>query len=229
MDSTQPSTALDMKPVTVTASSSLVKAGPVGDQLVNNSHVTNIVHANTGPMISVKVNIIDLKISKTLQFFPYTIVFDALKMIRDKVPEINSMNHENYGIFIPNSDSTKGTWLENNRSFEYYMLKSGDQIDFANKFRKLNLRLLDGETRSLLVDDSQIVGQLMIFICSQIGIANYEEYSLINDIPLVEKEKTLTLRRQNDKTLNRDYKKMEELKKKLHTEDDSKYMILNGF
>lgn len=226
MDNTQPSTVLDMKPMTVTASSSLVKAGPIGDQLVNSNHVTNIVHANTGPMISIKVNIIDLKSSKTLQFFPSTIIFDALKMIRDKVPDINSIDLENYGIFIPNSDLSKGTWLENNRSFEYYMLKSGDQIDFANKFRKLNLRLLDGETKSLLVDDSQVVGQLMISICSQIGISNYEEYSLINDIPPIEKEKTLTLRRQNDKSLNRDYKKMEELKKKLHTEDDSKCLYL---
>ena len=73
-----------------------------------------------------------------------------------------------------------------------------------------------------MVDDSQIVGQLMIYICSQMGIANYEEYSLIHDLNENEKEKTLTLKKQHDKTLNRDYKKMEELKKKLHTEDDSK-------
>ena len=71
-----------------------------------------------------------------------------------------------------------------------------------------------------MVDDSQIVGQLMIYICSQMGIANYEEYSLIHDMPDSEKEKTLTLRKQ-DKTLKRDFKKMEELKRKLHTDDDS--------
>ena len=52
------------------------------------------------------------------------------------------------------------------------------------------------------------------------GIANYEEYSLIHDLPDSEKEKTLTLRKQ-DKTLTRDHKKMEELKRKLHTDDDS--------
>lgn len=52
------------------------------------------------------------------------------------------------------------------------------------------------------------------------GIANYEEYSLINDLPDNEKEKCLTLKK--DKTLHRDFKKMEELKKKLHTDDDSK-------
>ena len=32
----------------------------------------------------------------------------------------------NYGIFITNSsDSSKGTWLETNRSLEYYLLKNG--------------------------------------------------------------------------------------------------------
>lgn len=61
----------------------------------------------------------------------------------------------------------------------------------------------------------------MIYICSQMGIANYEEYSLIHELTDNEKEKTLTLKKQQDKTLNRDYRKMEELKKKLHTEDDS--------
>ena len=71
-----------------------------------------------------------------------------------------------------------------------------------------------------MADDSQTIGQLMIFICTKMGIANYEEYSLIHDMTVNEKEKTLTLKK--DKTLNRDHKKMEELKKKLHTDDDSK-------
>ena len=75
-----------------------------------------------------------------------------------------------------------------------------------------------------MVDDSQTVGQLMIHICSQLGIANYEEYSLIHDLPEAEKERTLTLKKQQDKTLGRDHKKMEELRKKLHTEDDSKLL-----
>lgn len=78
---------------------------------------------------------------------------------------------------------------------------------------------MDGESKTLMVDDSQTVGQLMINICSQLGIANYEEYSLINDSPELEKEKYQTMKK--DRSLHRDHKKMEELKKKLHTDDDS--------
>ena len=83
--------------------------------------------------------------------------------------------------------------------------------------------MLDGQSGTLLVDDSQTVAQLMIYICSKLGIANYEEYSLIHDMPESEKEKTMTLKKQ-DKN-NRDFKKMEELKKKLHTDDDSMYLL----
>ena len=176
--------------------------------------------------------------------------FIILISLRDTIETIAASNH---GIFIPNSDSSKGTWLENNRSLEYYLLKNGvcfffiipfcidilertivalifvfyskkDTIEYCNKFRKLTIKILDGQTRVMMVDDSQIVAQLMIYICSQMGIANYEEYSLIHDLPDSEREKTMTLRKQ-DKTLTRDHKKMEELKKKLHTDDDSKYLF----
>ncbi len=70
-----------------------------------------------------------------------------------------------------------------------------DTIDYRNKLRDLYVGLLDGHIRKLRVDDSQTVGQLMIDICSSMGIANYEEYSLINDIADMEKEKNATLKK----------------------------------
>ena len=61
----------------------------------------------------------------------------------------------------------------------------------------MQIRLLDGQIHKLMIDDSQIVSQLMIDICSKIGIANYYEYSLINDISENEKDKTATLKKVN--------------------------------
>ena len=61
----------------------------------------------------------------------------------------------------------------------------------------MQIRLLDGQIHKLMIDDSQIVSQLMIDICSKIGIANYDEYSLINDISENEKDKTATLKKVN--------------------------------
>ena len=53
------------------------------------------------------------------------------------------------------------------------------------------------------------------------GITNHEEYSLVLELPDAEREKTLTLKR--DKSIAKDQKKLDELKKKLHTEDESEY------
>ena len=50
------------------------------------------------------------------------------------------------------------------------------------------------------------------------GITNHEEYSLVRDLPESERERTLTLRR--DKSIAKDQKKMDEMKKKLHTDDE---------
>jgi len=54
--------------------------------------------------------------------------------------------------------------------------------------------------------------------CCVVGIANHEEYSLVRDLPDSEREKTLTLKR--DKSIAKDQKKMDEMKKKLHTDDE---------
>ena len=63
-----------------------------------------------------------------------------------------------------------------------------------------------------------------LFFCfSFSGITNHEEYSLVLELPDDEKEKTLTLKR--DKSIAKDQKKLEEMRKKLHTEDDSKHFL----
>ena len=51
-----------------------------------------------------------------------------------------------------------------------------------------------------------------------LGISNHEEYSLVRDLPESERERTLTLKR--DKSIAKDQKKMDEMKKKLHTDNE---------
>ena len=72
--------------------------------------------------------------------------------------------------------------------------------------RKLKVRTSDNTMRTLLVEDSNTVEQLMYIICKSIGIPNNQEYSLArtNDVTY----KALT------------DKKMETLKAKLHLEDE---------
>jgi talin len=52
----------------------------------------------------------------------------------------------------------------------------------------LRVRTLDGgAVKTIFVDESQPVSQLMITVCSKMGIANHEEYSLVRDHPPIGK------------------------------------------
>uniref|UniRef100_A0AAQ4S3R6 Talin 1 n=1 Tax=Gasterosteus aculeatus aculeatus TaxID=481459 RepID=A0AAQ4S3R6_GASAC len=83
--------------------------------------------------------------------------------------------------------------------------------------------MLDGTVKTVMVDDSKIVSDMLMTICARIGITNYDEYSLVRDIGEEKKEETTgTLKR--DKTLLRDDKKMEKLKQKLHTDDELNWL-----
>lgn len=56
------------------------------------------------------------------------------------------------------------------------------------------------------------------------GITHHEEYSLVQELPEDEKLKTLTLKR--DRSIAKDQKKLDEMKRKLHTDDECKYSLM---
>ncbi|XP_025081470.1 talin-1-like isoform X4 [Pomacea canaliculata] len=172
--------------------------------------------------LSLKISIVGQNVVKTMQFEPSTIVYDACRIIRERIPEANPGNPSDYGLFLSDEDPKKGVWLEQGRSLEYYLLRNGDILEYKNKHRILKVRTLDGALKTLQVDDSHTVGQLMIPICTRMGITNHEEYSLVRDLPEDEKEKIMTLKR--DKTIAKDQKKLEEMKKKLHTDDEMNWL-----
>ena len=97
--------------------------------------------------------------------------------------------------------------------------------------RLFKFKTLDNTVKSIMVDDSQMVSNLMVLICTKIGITNHEEYSLVWDKPDQEQENTptnktgtlggtLTLKRMRMRDGEKEIDpKMEELKRTLHTED----------
>lgn len=42
-------------------------------------------------------------------------------------------------------------------------------IEYKRKMRTLKVRMLDGTVKTMLVDDSQAVANLMVVICTKIG------------------------------------------------------------
>nr|XP_049697858.1 talin-1 isoform X27 [Helicoverpa armigera] len=176
--------------------------------------------------LSLKISIDGGKVVKTIQFDPSTMVYDACRIIREKILEASSGDPKEYGLFLASEeDNKKGIWLEASRSLDYYMLRNGDLLEYNKKTRNLRVRMLDGTVKTLLVDDSQVVANLMVVICTKIGITNYDEYGLVREeqkeeVDPCEKPNfgTLTLKRKHQEK-ERDAK-MEQLRKKLRTDDE---------
>uniref|UniRef100_A0A8C0QYW2 Talin 2 n=1 Tax=Canis lupus dingo TaxID=286419 RepID=A0A8C0QYW2_CANLU len=169
--------------------------------------------------LSLKICVRHCNVVKTMQFEPSTAVYDACRVIRERVPEAQTGQASDYGLFLSDEDPRKGIWLEAGRTLDYYMLRNGDILEYKKKQRPQKIRMLDGSVKTVMVDDSKTVGELLVTICSRIGITNYEEYSLIQETIEEKKEEgTGTLKK--DRTLLRDERKMEKLKAR----DD----ILNG-
>uniref|UniRef100_A0AAV2L6Y2 Talin-2 n=1 Tax=Knipowitschia caucasica TaxID=637954 RepID=A0AAV2L6Y2_KNICA len=173
--------------------------------------------------LSLKICVRQCNVVKTMQFEPSTPVYDACRIIRERVPEAQSGQASDYGLFLSDDDPRKGIWLESGRTLDYYMLRNGDILEYKKKQRPQKIKMLDGAVKTIMVDDSKTVGELLVTICSRIGITNYEEYSLIQETAEDKKdEATGTLKK--DRTLLRDERKMEKLKAKLHTDDDLNWL-----
>lgn len=79
-------------------------------------------------------------------------------------------------------------------------------MEYRKKQRPLKIRMLDGTVKTIMVDDSKTVTDMLMTICARIGITNHDEYSLVRELMEEKKDEgTGTLRK--DKTLLRDEKK----------------------
>ncbi|VDO56938.1 unnamed protein product [Haemonchus placei] len=85
-----------------------------------------------------------------------------------------------YGLMRIVDDPTKCAWLANGHSLEHYLIRHQDTVEYRKKIRLLKVRMLDGSVKTIPIDESHPVGQLMVGVCTKIGISNYEEYSLVS-------------------------------------------------
>lgn len=60
----------------------------------------------------------------------------------------------------------------------HYDFKYGDILEFKKKHRVLKVKTLDNTFKSVLVDESLPVKELVDLICERIGLSNSDEYSL---------------------------------------------------
>ncbi|CAN9506707.1 unnamed protein product [Ophioblennius macclurei] len=174
--------------------------------------------------LSLKICVRQCNVVKTMQFEPSTAVYDACRIIRERVPEAQTGQASDYGLFLSDEDPRKGIWLESGRTLDYYMLRNGDILEYKKKQRPQKIKMLDGAIKTIMVDDSKTVGELLVTICSRIGITNYEEYSLIQETVEEKKDDGMMGTLKKERTMHRDERKMEKLKAKLHTDDDLNWL-----
>lgn len=48
-----------------------------------------------------------------------------------------------------------------------------DILEYKKKQRPQKIKMLDGAVKTIMVDDSKTVGELLVTICSRIGISFY--------------------------------------------------------
>lgn len=162
-------------------------------------------------LLSLRIRFVDDGVTKTIQFDPSTSVSEACCQISGKTSSDHLLE---YTLFLADEDSKKGIYLEPGRNFEYYILRNGDLLEYRKKVRALKVSTLDGTIKTLMIDDTQPVANLMAVICAKLGITNHDEYSLVRELPEGDENNVNT-----GNTIKKNYK-MEHLRKKLKTDED---------
>lgn len=92
---------------------------------------------------------------------------EVCREIRDRVGE--NAGGADHSLFWADC-STGAKWMSPGRTLDYYDLKSGDVIDFKKKHRILKIKMLDGTTKTVWIDESLSVRELVAMACEKLGL-----------------------------------------------------------
>ncbi|EGC38365.1 actin binding protein [Dictyostelium purpureum] len=129
--------------------------------------------------LTLKIQIVRDKQVKAMKFSPTQTVAEVCAQVREKINETSGDDH---GLFQPGIEGKRPSrWLKMEKTLQFYDLKINDELDYKKKHRPLKVRLMDETVKTLLVDDSLTVAEILEIIGKRIGIKNYEEFSLQNE------------------------------------------------
>ena len=86
------------------------------------------------------------------------------------IPIIVFFTGSDHGLFKPAEDPNMGSWLNEGRTLEHYNLKSGNILHYKNKLRLLRVKTLDDSIKTLQIDESQTVTEVVKAVCAKIGM-----------------------------------------------------------
>ena len=120
---------------------------------------------------------------KTIKFDHCTLVRDLVETVHQQAPPgFSGISASDFGLFQPyvtmnNERGDKGRWLAEKNQIRHYGLKNDEPLEFRKKVTPLQVKMMDGTQKSILVDISQNVEVLVRLFCTHIGITTPEEYS----------------------------------------------------
>lgn len=111
---------------------------------------------------------------KTMRFNADMAIWEVCKEVSEKL-NIGGADH---GLFQQGSGSRKGRWFKPNMTLKGAELLSGSVVEYKKKHRMLKVKLIDGSNRTVLIDDSSLLGEILAAVCKKVQINNPDEYGL---------------------------------------------------
>eukprot|EP01113_Clastostelium_recurvatum_P020003 TRINITY_DN236_c0_g1_i4.p1 TRINITY_DN236_c0_g1~~TRINITY_DN236_c0_g1_i4.p1 ORF type:complete len:2591 (+),score=1077.50 TRINITY_DN236_c0_g1_i4:231-8003(+) len=128
--------------------------------------------------LTLKIQMVRLNQQKSMKFAPTMSVSEVIGQIKEKTNE----GGDDHGLFQPGLEGKRPSrWLRLDRTLQYYDLKMNDLLEYKKKHRPLKVKLMDDTVKTVLVDDSLSVGEIVELIGKKMQIKNFEEFSLQRD------------------------------------------------
>ena len=104
-------------------------------------------------------------------------ISEAIKEIREKL-ETGGQDHGLFQATNPKA-GRPARWLRGDRTFNFFDVKSGEEIIYKKKHRPLKVMLMDDSVITVIIDDSCSVAEHCVLIAEKMDLPNPEEYSLL--------------------------------------------------
>jgi talin len=88
-----------------------------------------------------------------------------------------NLNFGDFALFY----GAQSMWLDVQKTLDFYDIKTGEAVEFKNKFRPMKILFPNETIKTLLLDESLSVNLLVQSICEHISLSNPEELSLVAD------------------------------------------------
>eukprot|EP01116_Phalansterium_solitarium_P023894 TRINITY_DN8583_c0_g1_i4.p1 TRINITY_DN8583_c0_g1~~TRINITY_DN8583_c0_g1_i4.p1 ORF type:complete len:716 (+),score=234.47 TRINITY_DN8583_c0_g1_i4:107-2254(+) len=125
--------------------------------------------------LTLKINV-SQGASKTMRFTQDMSVAQAIGQIKERIGLQGASDH---GLYQPPGPlNGTGKWLKENRLLQYYNFANMAELDFKKKTNMVKVKLMDETIKTVLLDTTQPVKDLIRIMAEKFSISNGEEYSL---------------------------------------------------